>query len=145
MNDVKIHIKSKQTMPDEPDDTLSVDLAADGTMENRGGRVYIRYSEDVSGEGDNVDNVLSFDENDPSVISLVRRGSVGMSCVFEEGKRFPCKYDLKFAEMDFVIATKHVRNSIAPSKGGRIALSYAMEARGVVVQNTDYMLRVEVE
>ena len=112
-------------------------------MEMRGGRIYIKYEEDISGEGDIVENTMSFDTGERDVISLSRIGDAKMSCVFERGKRYPCNYELPFGAFELVVSAKCVDNSVDYEKGGEVYLKYAMESRGIVIQNVKYRLTVE--
>ena len=95
------------------------------------------------GEGDIVNNTMSFSVGERDVISLSRIGSAKMSCVFERGKRYPCTYELAFGAFDLVISSQCVDNSIDYENGGEIYLKYVMESRGIVMQEAKYRLTVE--
>lgn len=141
MKQIRLKIKSIQRDPEG--DELNINIACDGTMEMRGGRIYIKYEEDISGEGDIVENTMSFDTGERDVISLSRIGDAKMSCVFERGKRYPCNYELPFGAFELVVSAKCVDNSVDYEKGGEVYLKYAMESRGIVIQNVKYRLTVE--
>ena len=142
MKQIRLKIKSIQRDPEG--DELDINIACDGTMEMRGGRIYIKYEEDISGEGDIVENTMSFDTGERDVISLSRIGDAKMSCVFERGKRYPCNYELPFGAFELVVSAKCVDNSVDYEKGGEVYLKYAMESRGIVIQNVKYILTVEI-
>ena len=141
MKQIRLKIKSIQRDPEG--DELDINIACDGTMEMRGGRIYIKYEEDISGEGDIVENTMSFDTGERDVISLSRNGEAKMSCVFERGTRYPCNYELPFGAFELVVSAKCVDNSVDYEKGGEVYLKYAMESRGIVIQNVKYRLTVE--
>ena len=141
MKQIRLKIKSIQRDPEG--DELDINIACDGTMEMRGGRIYIKYEEDSSGECDIVENTMSFDTGERDVISLSRIGDAKMSCVFERGKRYPCNYELPFGAFELVVSAKCVDNSVDYEKGGEVYLKYAMESRGIVIQNVKYRLTVE--
>lgn len=141
MKDVKIKIKSTQRDPDG--DELDINIACDGRMELRAGRIYIKYEEDISGEGDIVENTVSFDAEERDIISLARTGGTRMSCVFEQGKRYPCTYELAFGALSLVISSQNVKNSISYDEGGEMLLEYTIESRGLIMQKAKYRLTVE--
>ena len=141
MKQIRLKIKSIQRDPEG--DELDINIACDGTMEMRGGRIYIKYEEDISGEGDIVENTMSFDTGERDVISLSRIGDAKMSCVFERGKRYPCNYELPFGAFELVVSAKCVDNSVDYEKGGEVYLKYAMESRGIVIQKVKDRVTVE--
>lgn len=140
MSDVKIKATAIQNDPDGNE--LSINISCDGEIGTRNGRIYIKYEEDVSGEGDIVENTISFDPGERGIISLSRVGGIDMDCVFEEGKRYPCLYGFGIGALDLFISSRNVENNM-DIDGGEIYLEYTAEARGVIIQEIKYRLTVE--
>lgn len=87
MKQIRLKIKSIQRDPEG--DELDINIACDGTMEMRGGRIYIKYEEDISGEGDIVENTMSFDTGERDVISLSRIGDAKCRACLNAARGIP--------------------------------------------------------
>ena len=140
---VKLKIRSIQSGMD--DDKMRTEQSLEGFLETTKDLVRICYTEDLSQEGDRVHTTLSYAYDHPEIIHLNREGSVRMSCIFEQGQRYICNYELPIGAMEFTVATSGVKNHISYREGGTLDMRYAMESRGVVLQKTDYHLTVIME
>ena len=73
---------------DEGEEVLEVRSV--GTLKRKNGRIVLSYEETELTGMDGATTTVSFAERDPSVITMLRYGTISTALVFEEGKRHIC-------------------------------------------------------
>ena len=121
----------------------NVRITSMGVMTFDENRIEISY-EEAMGENGMAYNVLSFDVNEPNIVTLVREGAVSCVMTFSENGRYGGLYDMGFAAFDFTVATKSIANKIRFEKGGVLLLDYNTEIQGVAVQESRFRFDISV-
>ena len=110
------------------------EVNGDAYMRRDGSRVIISYTEHQNGERQFTE--ISFDENDPGLVSVHKAGFVTATFLLEEGRRHACKYKTPFMDFEMTLCTSYVDNKIT-GRGGNISFEYKLEMRGAATQRTE--------
>ena len=127
----------------EDADKENIRITSVGTMTFDDNRIEISY-EEAMGENGMAYNILSFDVNEPNIVTLVREGAVSCVMTFSENGRYGGLYDMGFAAFDFTVATRNISNKINFEKGGVLLLDYNTELQGVAVQASRFRFDISV-
>lgn len=111
------------------------DMSAVGTLTDDGERIEIKYSEPEDGGMGNTATQISFDNEEPGIITLFRSGDVSSALVFEEGKRHMCSYRTPELSFEICVKSELVKNNIT-SEGGELELDYFLEFHGASAEHT---------
>lgn len=125
------------------DDYENITFTADGTIEDDGETITIRYTEPADEQTKETKNVLTFDKKERGEITLSRRGGVNSLMMFKKGDRYSFTYDLGFASLEMCNSTLDVLNSINFKHGGKLGMDYITESRGVPMQKVRFTLTVK--
>ena len=124
------------------DETEKVVFAVDGTVEDDGETIRVKYTE-PQGEGDKPTKTeISFEKSRRGEITLTRRGGLNSLMLFEVGKRYTWQYDVGFMSMDFCTSTLELSNTVGYD-GGEFSVYYAVENFGVELQRVRFTLTVK--
>ena len=96
------------------------------------------------GEDGHAQNILSFDPNEPNIVTLERSGAVSCVMTFSENGRYGGLYNMGFASFDFTVATKRISNGLTFEKGGLLFLDYNTEIQGVAMQTSRFRFDISV-
>lgn len=117
-----------------------IEMMVEGSYHDDGNRVCIRYKEgEISGMEGSVTSV-SFQKNDPSLISMLRDGSVKTALIFEPTVRHLCVYQTQIMPFEVCIYTRSVKNTV--TEDGCLEMDYTVELRGAQAEHTQLSLRV---
>lgn len=100
----------------------------EGKYHDDGTRVALSY---VEAEGSGMEDTrvtLSFQKEQPHVVTMLRTGSVKTSIVFEAGSRHECVYQTPFSPFDVCVQTEKLQNGIVGT--GVLSLDYVVELKG---------------
>ena len=122
---------------DEEPEKDNIRITSEGVMSFDGKRVEICYDE-IMGEDGHAQNILSFDVNEPNMVTLERSGAVSCIMTFSENGRYGGLYDMGFAAFDFTVVTKRISNKLTFEKGGILMLDYSTEIQNVSVQTSRF-------
>lgn len=128
---------------DEKPEKDHIRITAEGVMSFDGKRVNIYYDE-MMGEDGQSKNVLSFDCNEPNIVTLDRSGAVNCVMTFSENGRYGTLYHMGFGALDLTIATKRISNRITFENGGTLLLDYGTEIQNVSVQLSRFRFDISV-
>ncbi len=111
-----------------------LELVVEGRYHDDGTRVSIGYTEsDLSGmEGSRT--TISYQKNEPTLVTMLRTGSVKTALVFEKGRRHHCVYETPIMPFEVSVHTTEVKNGIEGT--GVLFLDYAVELRGAQAERT---------
>ncbi len=121
------------------EDTL--ELGAEGYISDDGERVEIRYDESELTGMDGASTTLSFEKKNPSLVTMLRSGSVTTAMVFEQKKRHICVYETPYMPFELCIHTLSVKNEILTH--GLIYLDYVVEFKGAQAERTKFTMTIE--
>ena len=111
-----------------------IEINTNGTLSVEDGRIELSYDETELTGMDGSTTAISFSEDAPALISMVREGSVSTALVFEQGKRHRCAYNTPYMPFEICVHTLKVDNKIATEK--TIFIDYIIEIRGAKAERT---------
>ena len=128
----------KATFPTQGRENEHGEMTVEGRYHDDGIRVAISYDEsELSGmEGSRA--TISYQKNEPGVITMLRTGSVKTALLFEKGRCHECVYQTPLAPFDVRMQTDEVNNSLEGV--GVLYLDYTVELRGAQPQRTKMTL-----
>jgi len=124
------------------DDSEKIMFAVDGTVEDDGERVSVKYTEPGGESIKPTKNEISFEKSHRKEITLTRRGGLNSLMLFEVGKRYTWQYDVGFMSMDFCTSTLEISNT-ASFDGGDISIYYIVENCGMELQRVRFKLTIK--
>lgn len=120
------------------------EIKTTGIFEETDEKILITYDESALSGMEGTVTSIQFDKYDPSVVIILRSGSVKSVFILEEGKRHITVYDTPLAPFEACIFTKKVENNISISDcKGEIYLDYLVEIRGADAQRTKLKIIIE--
>ena len=120
-----------------------LEMRSYGTLTKKDGRISLFYDETELTGMEGSTTTVSFAEDSPDVVTMLRYGSVSTALVFEQGKRHICAYETRVMPFEICIQTRTVKNGLTMD-GGRIDLDYLVEIHGAKAERTIFSLEVTV-
>lgn len=135
----------EEMMPLAPDDTPEdeverIEITVDANYLDDGTRVSMTYHESELTGMQGATTTLTYQKNNPSLVSMLRHGTVKTALVFEPGNRHFCVYQTEIMPFEVCVLTKAVDNAIETE--GRLFLDYTVELRGAQAEHTRFQMRV---
>ena len=128
-----------------PDDILGevaegekIEIATDGTLSLENGRVELSYDETELTGMEGSRTAISFSEDTPELITMVREGTVSTALVFEPNKRHHCVYKTPYMPFELCVRTLKVDNKLESEN--RLYIDYIIEIRGAKAERTKFEL-----
>lgn len=129
------HQKHTGEVSSEPE---TIELMMEGRYHDDGTRVTISYKEgELTGMKD-ARTSISFQKNEPCLVTMTRDGAVRTAMIFEPGQRHLCMYQTPYMPFELAVATKRVENHI--EENGTLHLIYTAEIKGANAQYTDFTM-----
>ncbi len=141
-------------MPDEPQeltvrqdddgeafDEEKFEMTTEGRLRLCDSRVELEYFETELTGMDGSCTCISFEQDEPGLVTMLRTGSVETALVFEEGCRHVCTYNADPMAFEVTVSTERVENRLTLD-GGSLELLYGIEFRGSVTEMTHITLSV---
>ena len=116
----------------------NVELMMEGRYYDDGTRVTISYKEGELTGMQNARTSISFQKNEPSLVTMTRDGAVRTAMIFEPGRRHLCMYETPYMPFELAVATKQVENRL--ENDGTLHLVYTAEIKGATGQHTDFLM-----
>ncbi len=116
------------------------EMVSECVLARENGRLDIRYKECAEGLPQWTTSV-SFQENDPGIVSIIRYGQMSHSFVIEQGVRHYSVYTTPYGPLEMCVHGRKVVNNMTEN-GGRIELDYAVELKGMTAQRTKMTIEV---
>ncbi len=129
MLDTKI---TEEMLSSAEDDAMEINT--DGILSTEDGRVDFSYDESELTGMEGSTTSLSYDEATPSLVSMIRTGTVSTSLVFEQGKRHHCVYKTPYMPFEVCVHTLKVDNKLDTEK--YLYIDYIIEIRGAKAERT---------
>ena len=122
-----------------------VEVMTEGFMKLDGERLTIKYFEPAQFDMEKQMTSLSFEPDNPDIVTMTRSGLCTTSLVFESGKRYICAYSAFGANFELCVNTFSLSNTLTFESGGRIKLSYSIENGGETVSTVRMTVDVTPE
>ncbi len=116
----------------------TLELMMEGSYHDDGTRISVSYREGEITGMQNARTTISFQKNDPSLVTMTRDGEVRTALCFEEGRRHLCIYQTPYMPFELAVKTRRVRNRI--EENGTLHLDYTVELKGANAEHTDFSL-----
>lgn len=105
-----------------------------------GERITFSYDESEETGMEGSVTAITYLESSRGVVSMIRRGSVSATLVFEEGKRHHCIYNTPIMPFEVCVKTNSVVNRL--DIDGSLKLDYIVEIRGAKAERTKFYMQV---
>ena len=129
------------TAAPEEEDTL-MEIRAQGTLErDEDGRISLSYDETELTRMEGSTTTVTFAEDDPGTVTMLRFGSVTTTLVFEQERRHICVYETPIMPFEICIYARRVQNDLTMD-GGSMLLDYLIEIHGAKAERTLFELHV---
>lgn len=123
----------------ETAEASELEMSTEGVIRVTDGRIEIEYFETELTGMEGSCTCVSFERDNPGIVSMIRTGSVTTALVFEEGKRHICAYNTDIMAFELCVKTSEVRNDMT-ELGGELELDYCIEFRGASTEHTHIRL-----
>ena len=111
-----------------------LEINTDGYVSRHDGRVEFSYDESELTGMDGAKTAISYSDDAPALITMMRTGSVSTALVFENGKRHHCVYKTPYMPFEVCVHTLKVVNEI--ETGHSLFIDYIIEIRGAKAERT---------
>lgn len=125
------------------DDKESIIFSADGTIEDDGEKITVKYTEPGNEDIRETKNEVSFLKDRREEVTISRRGGVNALMMFKKGTRCNWQHDVGFMTIDLCTSTTALDNTISYKRGGAFGVSYIMESNGIEMQKVKLTLTVK--
>lgn len=112
-----------------------IELITEGTVRDNAGRIELEYEETELTGMEGATTIVSYEKENPGIITVLRDGSVCTALVFEEGMRHICTYETPYMPFELCVATIKLSNSLS-YESGSIELDYMIETGGERAERT---------
>ena len=112
----------------------AMEINTNGILSIEDGRVEFSYDESEITGMEGSKTAISYAEGEPSLITMIRSGSVSTSLVFEQGKRHHCVYKTPYMPFEVCVHTLRVDNKLDTDK--TLYIDYIIEIRGAKAERT---------
>ena len=112
------------TREDEEPDTVR--LLTTGTLSGSPDKWRIDYTE-TQADNESHDVTLTMGGG---IVTMQRKGPLGTSMVFEQGKRFEGSYRKPYGDLDMGVYPTHVKYEVDGAAGGKVDLVYQLDLQG---------------
>lgn len=120
-----------------------MEMDSEGILRVTDERIEIEYFETELTGMEGSCTCISFERENPGLVTMLRTGSVETALVFEAGKRHTCAYNAGQFVIETCVRTFDVKNELGP-EGGRLELDYSIEFRGATTERISIKLSVSV-
>lgn len=128
--------------PQEEEENTLLEIRAQGTLSrDADGRISLSYDETELTGMEGSTTTVTFSEDDPDTVTMLRYGSVTTTLVFEQNRRHICVYETPVMPFEICIYARKVQNTLT-MEGGSILLDYLIEIHGAKAERTLFELHV---
>lgn len=126
--------------PEEEDVLLEIRTQGELTRD-ADGRISLSYDETELTGMEGSTTTVTFAENAPETVTMLRYGSVTTTLVFEQDQRHICVYETPIMPFEICIYARRVENGLTMD-GGSMLLDYLIEIHGAKAERTLFELNV---
>ncbi len=127
----EIKISEEMFSATEPDE---FEVNTEGTLSFENGRITFSYDESELTGMEGSRTAITYKEQTPSLVSMIRTGTVSTSLVYEQGKRHHCVYKTPYMPFEVCVHTLKVDNKLDTEK--YLYIDYIIEIRGAKAERT---------
>ena len=111
-----------------------LEINTDGFISRENGRVEFSYDESELTGMEGAKTSISYSTVAPSLVTMIRTGSVSTALVFESGKRHHCVYKTPYMPFEVCVHTVKVINEVETKHS--LFIDYIIEIRGAKAERT---------
>ena len=112
----------------------ALEVNTSGVLTAEDGRIEFSYDESELTGMQGSKTAISYAEDNPALVTMMRSGSVSTSLVFEQGKRHHCVYKTPYMPFEVCVHTLKVDNKLDTDK--TLYIDYIIEIRGAKAERT---------
>lgn len=117
-----------------------IEMTTEGTLRIRDGRMEISYDESELTGMEGASTCVSFANDNPNLITMMRGGTVTTALVFEPHRRHICVYHTPFMPFEICVYSSRVDNRLLDL--GTLELDYIIELRGAQAERTRFTMKI---
>lgn len=126
---------------EDPDENEHIESISEGIIRDDGVNTVIEYEEnELSGMSGSITSV-TFGNDTPGVVSMIREGIVSTALTFETHRRHICQYEAPFLSFEVSVHTILVDNRI--KSDGILKLDYVIEIHGAQAERTILTMKIK--
>lgn len=129
---------SEEDIKDAEPETL--EIRSEGMLCRENGQIQYSYDETEATGMAGSTTTVSFREDRPGLVTMLREGAVSTALVFEEGERHHCVYQTPFMPFEICVHTLKVDNRL--ERDGVLNLDYIIEIRGAQAERTKFRMEI---
>mgnify|MGYP003292144787 CR=1 FL=1 len=118
----------------------TIEMNTEGVLRMREGRVEIAYDESELTGMEGASTVVSFDPADPTLVTMMRGGTVSTALIFEPHRRHICAYHTPYMPFEICVLAHKVDNRLLQE--GVLELDYMVELRGAQAERTKFRMDI---
>lgn len=118
----------------------TIEMTTEGVLRMKDGRVEIVYDESELTGMEGATTCVSFDPDEPALVSMMRGGTVTTALIFEPHRRHICAYHTPFMPFEICVLAHGVDNRIL--QDGVLELDYIIELRGAQAERTRFCMEI---
>jgi uncharacterized beta-barrel protein YwiB (DUF1934 family) len=118
----------------------TIEMNTEGVLRLSGNRVEIAYDESELTGMEGASTVISFDTDEPSLVTMMRGGTVSTALIFEPHRRHICAYHTPFMPFEVCVLAHAVDNRLLGE--GVLDLDYIVELRGAQAERTKFRMDI---
>lgn len=112
----------------------ALEVNTNGILSTEEGRIEFSYDESELTGMEGSKTAISYAEDNPALVTMIRSGTVSTSLVFEQGKRHHCVYKTPYMPFEVCVHTLKVDNKLDTDK--TLYIDYIIEIRGAKAERT---------
>lgn len=122
-------------------DEDTIEMTTEGVIRTSAeGRIEIAYDESELTGMEGAYTIVSFDPSDPSLVTMMRGGTVTTALIFQPHRRHICAYHTPYMPFEICVLAHRVDNRLL--KDGRLELDYVVELRGAQAERTRFDMEI---
>ena len=122
-----------------------VEFSTNAVLKDNGGKIELVYDELEELGMEKSRTRLIFNKDEPTVVTMLRTGSVSTGMVFDsdkKGRRHMCTYNTGFMPIELCICTRNIDNTLTYDSGGTVYLDYEVEFHGIKTERNRFTIEV---
>ncbi len=132
--------EAMENEPEDEEDDAPMEISTEGKLRVRDGEVRLSYEETELTGMEGATTIVSFREENPELVTMMRSGTVNTALVFEEKSRHICAYQTPYMPFELCVHTLKVDNRLLSD--GKIFLDYIIEFRGAKAEHNLFELTI---
>lgn len=138
--DEKVPLEDEKNEPDMPENE-PIEISTEGRLRvTREGTVILSYDETEMSGMEGAHTSITFENETPGLVTMMRTGNMNTALVFEENSRHICVYRTPYMPFELCVHTLHIGNYLLTE--GRLDLDYIIEFRGAKAEHNLFTLTV---